>query len=126
MSDSIQHECGIALLRLKHPLQYYQQKYGSWCYGLQKMYLLMEKQHNRGQDGAGIATVKFDMPPGFRYIDRARNNTAAPIKGVFADVYEPMRGLSSEQLNDPTWAKSNLPFAGELFLGHLRYGTNYP
>lgn len=123
MSDSIQHECGIALLRLKQPLQYYQQKYGSWCYGLQKMYLLMEKQHNRGQDGAGIATVKFDMPPGFRYIDRARNNTAAPIKGVFAEVYEPMRGLSSEQMNDPAWAKSNLPFAGELFLGHLRYGT---
>ena len=123
MSDSIQHECGIALLRLKQPLQYDQQKYGSWCYGLQKMYLLMEKQHNRGQDGAGIATVKFDMPPGFRYIDRARNNTAAPIKGVFAEVYEPMRGLSSEQMNDPAWAKSNLPFAGELFLGHLRYGT---
>lgn len=123
MSDSIQHECGIALLRLKQPLQYYQQKYGSWCYGLQKMYLLMEKQHNRGQDGAGIATVKFDMPPGFRYIDRARNNTAAPIKGVFAEVYEPMRGLTSEQMNDPAWAKSNLPFAGELFLGHLRYGT---
>lgn len=123
MSDSIQHECGIALLRLKHPLLYYQQKYGSWCYGLQKMYLLMEKQHNRGQDGAGIATVKFDMPPGFRYIDRARNNTAAPIKGVFAEVYEPMRGLTSEQLNDPAWAKANLPFAGELFLGHLRYGT---
>ena len=123
MSDSIQHECGIALLRLKQPFQYYQQKYGSWCYGLQKMYLLMEKQHNRGQDGAGIATVKFDMPPGFRYIDRARNNTAAPIKGVFAEVYEPMRGLTSEQLNDPVWAKSNLPFAGELFLGHLRYGT---
>ncbi len=123
MSDSIQHECGIALLRLKQPLQYYQQKYGSWCYGLQKMYLLMEKQHNRGQDGAGIATVKFDMPPGFRYIDRARNNTAAPIKGVFAEVYEPMRGLTSEQLNDPAWAKTNLPFAGELFLGHLRYGT---
>ena len=123
MSDSIQHECGIALLRLKQPLQYYQLKYGSWCYGLQKMYLLMEKQHNRGQDGAGIATVKFDMPPGFRYIDRARNNTAAPIKGVFAEVYEPMRGLLSEQMNDPAWAKSNLPFAGELFLGHLRYGT---
>ncbi len=123
MSDSIQHECGIALLRLKQPLSYYQQKYGSWLYGLQKMYLLMEKQHNRGQDGAGIATIKFDMPPGLRYIDRARNNTSAPIKGVFAEVYEPMRGLSREQLNDPVWAKQALPFAGELFLGHLRYGT---
>lgn len=123
MSDSIQHECGIALLRLKKPLQYYQEKYGTWCYGLQKMYLLMEKQHNRGQDGAGIASVKFDLPPGYRYIDRARNNTSAPIKGVFAEVYAPMNGIAEAKLNDVEWAKQNLPFAGELFLGHLRYGT---
>ncbi len=123
MSDSIQHECGIALLRLKKPLQYYQEKYGTWRYGLQKMYLLMEKQHNRGQDGAGIASVKFDLPPGYRYIDRARNNTSAPIKGVFAEVYAPMNGIEEEKLNDVEWAKQNLPFAGELFLGHLRYGT---
>ena len=123
MSDSIQHECGIALLRLKKPLQYYQEKYGTWRYGLQKMYLLMEKQHNRGQDGAGIASVKFDLPPGFRYIDRARNNSNTPIKGVFAEVYAPMNGIDEAKLNDVQWAKENLPFAGELFLGHLRYGT---
>ena len=123
MSDSLTHECGIALLRLKKPLDYYQEKYGTWRFGLQKMYLLMEKQHNRGQDGAGIASVKFDLPPGYRYIDRVRNNSATPIKGVFSEVYAPMNSLPLEQLNNVEWAKQNLPFAAELFLGHLRYGT---
>lgn len=123
MSDSLTHECGIALLRLKKPLDYYQEKYGTWRFGLQKMYLLMEKQHNRGQDGAGIASVKFDLPPGYRYIDRVRNNSATPIKGVFSEVYAPMNSLPPEQLNNVEWAKQNLPFAAELFLGHLRYGT---
>lgn len=93
MSDSLTHECGIALLRLKKPLDYYQEKYGTWRFGLQKMYLLMEKQHNRGQDGAGIASVKFDLPPGYRYIDRVRNNSPTPIKGVFSEVYAPMNSL---------------------------------
>ncbi len=123
MSDSIQHECGIAFLRLKKPLEYYQEKYGTWRYGLQKMYLLMEKQHNRGQDGAGIASIKFDLLPGYRYIDRARNNSSTPIKGVFAEVYSYMNTLPEAQINDVAWAKQNIPFAGELFLGHLRYGT---
>lgn len=123
MSDSIQHECGIAFLRLKKPLEYYQEKYGTWRFGLQKMYLLMEKQHNRGQDGAGIASIKFDLSPGYRYIDRARNNSSTPIKGVFAEVYSYMNTLPETQINDVAWAKQNIPFAGELFLGHLRYGT---
>lgn len=123
MSDPIKHECGIALLRLKKPLQYYQDKYGSWRYGIEKMYLLLEKQHNRGQDGAGLASVKFDLPPGYRYIDRARSNSESPIKDVFAEVHAPFRSLSPEQLNDVAWAKAQLPFAAELFLGHLRYGT---
>lgn len=123
MSDAIQHECGIALLRLKRPLEYYQNRYGSWRCGLERMYLLMEKQHNRGQDGAGIASVKFDLPPGYRYIDRARSNSSTPIKDVFAEVYGHMKGIASELLADVEWCKANLPFAGELFLGHLRYGT---
>ena len=117
MSDSIQHECGIALLRLKKPLQYYQEKYGTWRYGLQKMYLLMEKQHNRGQDGAGIASVKFDLPPGYRYIDRARNNTSAPIKGVFAEVYAPMNQRRGMGKTEP--AICGRTFLGALTIRHL-------
>lgn len=123
MSDAIKHECGIALLLLKRPLEYYQQRYGSWTWGLEKMYLLMEKQHNRGQDGAGLATVKFDLPPGLRYMDRARSNSSSPIKDVFAEVYAPLRNLSAKQLADLDWVRTHVPFAGELFLGHLRYGT---
>lgn len=123
MSDPIKHECGIAVLRLKKDLPYYQEKYGTWRYGIEKMYLLMEKQHNRGQDGAGIASVKLDLPPGYRYIDRARSNSSSPIKDVFAEVNGSCLSLSREQLNNPEWAKNHLPFAAELFLGHLRYGT---
>ncbi len=123
MSDPIKHECGIAMLRLKKPLSYYQEKYGSWRYGLEKMYLLMEKQHNRGQDGAGIASVKFNLPPGHRYIDRARSNRATPIKEIFAEVHSTHRDVSPEQLADVDWCRRYLPFAGELLLGHLRYGT---
>ena len=126
MSDQIKHECGIALIRLLKPLEYYQSKYGSWMYGLQKLYLLMEKQHNRGQDGAGLATLKFDLSPGKKYIHRFRSNGGSPIKEVFAEVNSHHKVIEEENpdlLNDPVWAKENLPSAAELYFGHLRYGT---
>jgi amidophosphoribosyltransferase len=125
MTDQLQHECGIALIRLLKPLEYYQVKYGSWAYGLQKLYLLMEKQHNRGQDGAGVASIKFDLQPGLRYIDRVRSCSSASIREVF-DTIEASHTVKESKLdllNDPAWAKQNLPFAAELYLGHLRYGT---
>lgn len=125
MSEQIKHECGIALIRLLKPLEYYQLKYGTWRYGLHKLYLLMEKQHNRGQDGAGLTTIKFDLAPGKKYIDRERSNSSTPIKDIFDAVNKGINKYSSkpELLNDPVFAKENIPFAGELFLGHLRYGT---
>ena len=125
MSEQLKHECGIALIRLLKPLEYYQIKYGTWRYGLHKLYLLMEKQHNRGQDGAGMASIKFDLQPGRKYIDRERSNTSTPIRDVFDTVNRGMAPYVNrpDLLNDPIWAKVNLPFAGELFLGHLRYGT---
>ena len=126
MSDSIKHECGIALVRLLKPLEYYIAKYGTPLYGLNKMYLLMEKQHNRGQDGAGVANIKFDMEPGNRYISRLRSNSNKPIpdifdkiNGYFAEVYK----QHPDRLKDVNWLKQNVPFTGELTLGHLRYGT---
>lgn len=126
MSDPIKHECGIALLRLKKPLNYYHEKYGTAFYGLKKMYLLMEKQHNRGQDGAGIANVKLDMAPGQRYISRLRSIDQQPIKDIFAQInrrFSDRTGDDKALLNDPEWLKENTSFSGELFLGHLRYGT---
>jgi len=123
MSDAIKHECGLALLRLKKPLQYYREKYGTAFYGLNKMYLLMEKQHNRGQDGAGLANIKLDVPAGKRYISRVRSNEKAPIKDVFEKVNARFLDLTSEELKDSEWLKENFGFTGELFLGHLRYGT---
>ncbi len=126
MSDSIKHECGIALLRLKKPLSFYKDKYGSAFYGIQKMYLLMEKQHNRGQDGAGFASIKLDVEPGQRYISRVRSNDAQPIQDVFAQINdrinEEMR-LHPEYADDVDLQKANIPYIGELFLGHVRYGT---
>jgi amidophosphoribosyltransferase len=126
MSDPIKHECGIALVRLKKPLQYYQDKYGTALYGINKMYLLMEKQHNRGQDGAGLANVKLDVPPGKRYISRYRSIEQGPIQDLFKKVtmrvQEGLQG-DTEKLKDARWLKENLPFVGELYLGHLRYGT---
>jgi len=126
MSDSIKHECGIALVRLLKPLDYYLEKYGTATYGINKLYLLMEKQHNRGQDGAGVANIKFDMEPGERYISRHRSNSNKPIQDVFdkingaiQEVYE----KDPELLKDTEWLKKNVGFTGELFLGHLRYGT---
>ncbi len=126
MSDQINHECGIALIRLLKPLEYYLGKYGTSLYGLQKLHLLMQKQHNRGQDGAGMACVKFDLPPGKKYINRIRSNSATPIKTIFNKVYTRFEEISQyhpDRMNDVGWLKNNLDFTGELFLGHLRYGT---
>ena len=126
MSDAIKHECGIALLRLKKPLEFYKEKYGSAFYGVQKMYLLMEKQHNRGQDGAGFASIKLDVQPGQRYISRVRSNDAQPIQDVFAQINERINqemATHPEYADDVALQKSNIPYIGELFLGHVRYGT---
>ena len=126
MSDSIKHECGIALIRLRKPLEYYVSKYGTAFYGLNKLHLLMEKQHNRGQDGAGIANLKIDMKPGKKYINRIRSNNTSPIIDVFNNIYKQLSDTQKEHPNkmkDVGWLKENVPFSGELFLGHLRYGT---
>ena len=126
MSDSIKHECGVAMLRLLKPLKYYQEKYGTSLYGLSKMYLLMEKQHNRGQDGVGLANVKLDVLAGKRYISRKRSTEPNPIQDVFKQVnrrFVELEASNPEKLKNPEWMKENLPFTGELFLGHLRYGT---
>jgi len=122
MSDSIQHECGIAFIRLLKPLSFYQKKYGTWMYGLQKLYLLMEKQHNRGQDGAGVATLKLDPAYGRPYIDRARSDSKSPIKDVFDDINSKIEKVANYQ--DADNAKENVRYAGELYLGHLRYATH--
>jgi len=126
MSDAIKHECGIALLRLKKPLQYYSEKYGTPFYGLNKMYLLMEKEHNRGQDGAGLANIKLFPQPGKKYISRIRSNDSQPIKDLFSKVmgrFVELEKHDPEKLKDTQFLKDNYAFTGELFLGHLRYGT---
>jgi len=123
MSDSIKHECGVAMIRLLKPLEYYQMKYGSWQYGMQKLYLLMEKQHNRGQEGAGMACVKLDMRPGQEYINRERAMGSNAINACFSNVNAAHSKFTNEQINDPGWAKEHLPFAGEIYMGHLRYST---
>ncbi|HUW07478.1 MAG TPA: hypothetical protein VMW01_14615, partial [Williamwhitmania sp.] len=125
MSDQIKHECGIALIRLLKPLSFYKEKYGSWQYGLQKLYLLMEKQHNRGQDGAGVASIKLDLEPGRRFIDRFRSNSGSPIKDVFDHINSGVQRYADrpDLFSDPDFARANIPFAAELYLGHLRYGT---
>ena len=126
MSDAIKHECGIALVRLKKPLQFYKDKYGSAFYGINKMYLLMEKQHNRGQDGAGFASVKFNIEPGTRYISRVRSNKPQPIQDIFAQINDRINGVLEEnpdKKDDVAWQEENMPYVGNLFLGHVRYGT---
>lgn len=126
MSDAIKHECGIALLRLKKPLDYYVDKYGTAFYGLNKMYLLMEKQHNRGQDGAGLANIKLDMKPGERYISRSRSIDQKPLQEIFSKInkrFEEIEEEHPEKIKDVEFLKKNAGFTGELFLGHLRYGT---
>ncbi len=124
MSDAIKHECGIAMVRLMKPLEYYQKKYGTPLYGLNKLYLLMQKQHNRGQDGAGVASVKIDPPLGKPYIDRHRTTAPQPLKDLFDKIYGNFTEVSPDNLRDASWAKNNLPFISEVYLGHLRYGTH--
>lgn len=126
MTDQIKHECGIAMIRLLKPLEYYHVKYGSWMYGLQKLYLLMEKQHNRGQDGAGMVCMKLDNPAGTKYIHRERSNGNQPIKEIFNKIDEfalSQNGKSKDRISDPKWAEDHHPFAANTYLGHLRYGT---
>ena len=126
MSDAIQHECGIALLRLKKPLEFYKEKYGTAFYGVQKMYLLLEKQHNRGQDGAGLASIKLDVNPGERYISRVRSNDTHAIKDIFSQINQRISGeleAHPEYQDNVALQKKNIPYIAELFLGHVRYGT---
>jgi len=126
MSDAIKHECGIALVRLLKPLDFYQKKYGTSFYGINKMYLLMEKQHNRGQDGAGFASIKFDVQPGTRYISRVRSIKQSPIQHIFAQINERLNDVLEkfpDKKHDLKWQVENMPYVGNLFLGHVRYGT---
>lgn len=126
MSDVLKHECGIALIRLLKPLEYYHKKYGTAFYGVNKMYLMMEKQHNRGQDGAGFASIKLDVKQGNRYISRKRSNAAQPIQEIFSHINNEINDYFAEHpefINDVAAQKENLPFIGELLLGHVRYGT---
>lgn len=116
MSEAIKHECGVAMIRLLKPLEYYKEKYGTWMYGINKLYLLMEKQHNRGQDGAGMVSLKIDNTPGQVYLDRLRSVKVNPIKDIFDQIFK-IYGKSEkregEQFFDPHWAKQHLPFCGE-------------
>lgn len=121
--EQLKHECGVAMIRLLKPLEYYHQKYGTWMYALNKLYLLMEKQHNRGQEGAGLACVKMEAKPGEEYMFRERAVGTSAIKEIFDNVHNYYRHIPAEQLNDPIYAKTELPFAGELYMGHLRYST---
>lgn len=121
--EPLKHECGVAMIRLLKPLEYYEQKYGTWMYGLNKLYLLMEKQHNRGQEGAGLACVKLEATPGEEYMFRERALGTGAITEIFGTVQSNFKDLSSEKLHDADFAKRNLPFAGELYMGHLRYST---
>ena len=126
MSDALKHECGIAQIRLLKPLEFYKKKYGSAFYGVNKMYLMMEKQHNRGQDGAGFASIKLNTAPGDRYISRLRSNAAQPIQDIFAQINERINTEfieHPEYVDDVALQKKNIPYIGELYLGHVRYGT---
>jgi amidophosphoribosyltransferase len=126
MSDALKHECGIAFIRLLKPLEFYKEKYGSAFYGVNKMYLMMEKQHNRGQDGAGFASIKLDTAPGQRYISRVRSVAQQPIQDIFAQINERINNELTDhpEYNDDVAAqKRNIPYIGEVLLGHVRYGT---
>lgn len=123
MMEPLKHECGVAMVRLLKPLEYYQQKYGTWMFGLNKLYLMMEKQHNRGQEGAGMACVNLDAVPGSEYMFRERAEGSNAITEIFANVQTQFRNVTPQQLADVDYAKRNLPFAGELYMGHLRYST---
>lgn len=124
MSDHIKHECGIALIRLLKPLDFYLEKYGTALYGLNKLRLLMQKQRNRGQDGAGLATIKLNVNPGKKYISRKRSNKPNYLDDLFKQVYSHFHKVSEKHMNDPRWLKKHKPYTGELLLGHLRYGTH--
>jgi amidophosphoribosyltransferase len=127
MSDQIKHECGVAFIRLLKPLSFYQQKYGTALYGLNKLYLLMEKQHNRGQDGAGVATIKLDIEPGKRYISRHRSMASNAVADIFEYIQKKFADIQKEtpeRMADAQWLKDNVSFVGEVLLGHLRYGTH--
>ena len=121
--EPLKHECGVAMVRLLKPLEYYQQKYGTWMYGLNKLYLMMEKQHNRGQEGAGMACVNLEAKPGNEYMFRERAEGSNAITEIFGRVHGQFAGLPEEKLSDVDFARNNLPFAGELYMGHLRYST---
>lgn len=121
--EELKHECGVAMIRLLKPLEYYQQKYGSWMYGLNKLYLLMEKQHNRGQEGAGLACVKLEASPGNEYMFRERAVGTGAITEIFSTVHQNFKDIPKEKRENPNYAKTTLPFAGELYMGHLRYST---
>ncbi len=126
MSEPIKHECGIAYIRLLKPISFYQEKYGTWKYGLNKLYLLLEKQHNRGQDGAGVANLKLNLGPGNPYIYRQRSNDREPIRQVFETIFENISKVLAEfpgKEMDPAFAYDHVPYTGEVFIGHLRYGT---
>ena len=121
--EPLKHECGVAMIRLLKPLEYYQEKYGTWMFALNKLYLMMEKQHNRGQEGAGMACVKFDGMPGTEYMFRERAEGKDAITEIFGRVQKEYARLSPELLADAEFAKNHLPFAGQLYMGHLRYST---
>lgn len=121
--EQLKHECGVAMIRLLKPLEYYEKKYGTWMYGLNKLYLLMEKQHNRGQEGAGLACVKLEAALGEEYMSRERAEGSNAITEIFDNIQSHYKGVSPEQLHDVVFAKSTLPFAGEVYMGHLRYST---
>lgn len=121
--EPLKHECGIAAIRLRKPLSYYQEKYGSWQYGLSKLYLLMEKQHNRGQEGAGLAVVKLNSKAGREYLYRERAEGSGAIQEIFNNIHSNYKGISPELMQDAQYAESELPFAGECYMGHLRYST---
>ena len=126
MSDAIKHECGLAFLRLRKPFSYYQQQYGTVMWGLNKLYLLMEKQHNRGQDGAGVAAVKLNVEPGYPFLSRMRSSQPQPIADIFQKIGEEFKELqkfNADISKHPGLMKGHLSFLGELLLGHLRYGT---
>lgn len=123
MEKNIHEDCGVAMIRLLKPLEYYQRKYGTWMYGLNKLYLMMEKQHNRGQEGAGMACLKLDSEPGNEYMFRERAEGKDAITEIFGAVNKNYQGLSPELLSDAEYAKKELPFAGEIYIGHLRYST---
>ena len=124
MSDPINHECGIAVVRLLKPLEFYHKKYGTAFYGVQKMQLLLQKMRNRGQDGAGIATIKLNPDPGTRYISRKRSNASNYLTDLFEMVWTRLNQTTPEQRNDPAWLRANMPYMGEVLMGHLRYGTH--